>query len=82
MNPLVPSFIDGVLTTASLVALVMALVALISVIRATFASGWRQLGWALVVLVIPYIGPSAWFVARHRERSLERGHGADGSRRA
>lgn len=82
MSPFVPSVIDGLLITASLAALIMALVALTSVIRATSASGWRQLGWALVVLVIPYIGPSAWFVARHREWSLEHGHGAEGWRRA
>ncbi|SOC88093.1 Phospholipase_D-nuclease N-terminal [Curtobacterium sp. 314Chir4.1] len=79
MNPLVPSALDGVLTIGSLVALILALVALISVLRATFPSGWRQLAWALVVLVVPYIGPLAWFVARRRERSLELGHGVDGS---
>jgi apolipoprotein N-acyltransferase len=79
MNPLVPSALDGVLMTASLVALIMALVALISVLRVTFRSWWRQLAWVLVVLIVPYIGPLAWFVARRRERSLKLGHGVDGS---
>jgi nucleoside permease NupC len=79
MNPLVPSALDGVLMIASLGALILALVALISVLRATFPSGWRQLAWALVVLIVPYFGPLAWFVARLREQSLELGRRVDGS---
>nr|WP_232832743.1 PLDc N-terminal domain-containing protein [Curtobacterium sp. YC1] len=60
----------------SLVALLLALAAFISLIRSASPSGWRLLGWALVVLFVPIIGPAAWFLGRHRERSVDSGSGA------
>ncbi|PYY61305.1 hypothetical protein DEJ17_04030 [Curtobacterium sp. MCSS17_011] len=71
MNPLVPTALDGVLMAVSLLALFLALAAFISLIRARSTSGRRLLGWTLVVLFAPIIGPATWFVARHRERSIE-----------
>lgn len=55
----------------SLVALFLALAAFVSLIRAASLSGWRLLGWALVVLFVPIIGSAAWFLSRYRERSVE-----------
>ncbi|MCC8907451.1 PLD nuclease N-terminal domain-containing protein [Curtobacterium sp. GD1] len=55
----------------SLVAPFLALAAFISLIRSASSSGWRLLGWTLVVLFVPIIGSATWFLARHRERSVE-----------
>jgi hypothetical protein len=71
MNPLVPTALDGVLMTVSLVALFLALAAFISLMRSGSTSGRRLIAWTLVVLFIPIIGPATWFVARRRERSTE-----------
>ena len=70
MNPLVPTALDGVLMAVSLFALFLALAAFISLIRSRSTFGRRLLGWTLVVLFVPIIGPATWFVARHRERSI------------
>ena len=71
MNPLVPTALDGVLMGVSLVALFLALATFISLMRSWSTSGRRLIAWTLVVLFVPIIGPAAWFVARHRERSIE-----------
>lgn len=71
MNPLVPTALDGVLMTASLVALLLALAAFISLMRCRSTSDRRLIAWTLVVLFIPIIGPATWFVARRRERLTE-----------
>lgn len=68
MNPLVPTVLDGVLMAVGLAALLVALAAFVSLIRCATTSGWRLLAWALVVLLVPIVGPAAWFVAQHRER--------------
>ncbi|MFJ3383421.1 MULTISPECIES: PLDc N-terminal domain-containing protein [unclassified Curtobacterium] len=70
MDPLSPTVLDGVLTAVSLVALLLALAALVSLIRSRAIAGRRLLGWALVVILVPIIGPAAWFVVRSRQRSI------------
>ena len=70
MNPLVPTALDGALTVVSLVALMLALAAFMSLIRSPSPSGWRLLTWAVVVLIVPFVGPAMWFVARQRDRSV------------
>ncbi|WP_336698615.1 PLDc N-terminal domain-containing protein [Curtobacterium sp. USHLN213] len=75
MNPFVPTVFDGALMALSVVALLLALAAFISLLLATTASGWRLLAWALVILFVPIVGPATWFVARRRERSVARGQG-------
>lgn len=75
MNPLAPTPLDGTMMVVAIIAFVLAIAALISlIIAAPKLSGWRLLGWALVVLLVPIVGPAAWFVSRQRERSarLER----------
>ncbi|WP_186377183.1 PLD nuclease N-terminal domain-containing protein [Curtobacterium pusillum] len=57
--------------TVSVVALLLALAAFLSLIRSGSTSGRRLLAWTVVVLFVPIIGPATWFVARHRERSTE-----------
>jgi hypothetical protein len=77
MNPLIPTPLDGVLMVVSLVALVLALAAFISLICSASPSGWRLLAWTLVVLLIPFIGPAAWFKVQHRKKSFELKHHSD-----
>lgn len=69
MNPLVPTALDGALMAVSLVAMSLALVAFVSVIRSASASGSCSLIWAVVVLLVPIVGPALWFVVRRRQRS-------------
>ncbi|MBT2503783.1 PLDc N-terminal domain-containing protein [Curtobacterium sp. ISL-83] len=71
MNPLVPTALDGVLMTVSVVALLVALAAFLSLIQSSSTSGRRLLAWTVVVLFIPIMGPATWFAARQRERSIE-----------
>ncbi len=72
MNPLVPTVLDGTLMVVSLVALVLSLGAFLSLARAGALTGRRGLAWMLVVLFVPFLGATAWFVARHRERAAAR----------
>jgi cytochrome bd-type quinol oxidase subunit 1 len=71
MNPLVPTALDGALMAVSLVALILALAAFVSLIRAGSPAGWPLLAWVLVVLLVPFVGPAAWFTVRRRERSSD-----------
>lgn len=64
MNPLVPTALDGVLMTVSVVALITALTAVISLLRSASRTGLPLLAWVLVVLLVPFVGPGAWFAAR------------------
>jgi hypothetical protein len=77
MNPLIPTPLDGVLMVVSLVALFLALAAFISLIRSASPSGWPLLAWTLVVLLIPFIGPAAWFKVQHRKQSFKLKHHSD-----
>ncbi|MFJ7289428.1 PLDc N-terminal domain-containing protein [Curtobacterium sp. NPDC098951] len=72
MNPFVPTTFDGALMAVAVGALILALTAFVSLLLSRTASGWYLLAWALVVLVVPIVGPAAWFVARRRERSTAR----------
>lgn len=72
MNPLLPTPLDGTLTIAMSVAMIVSLIAMVSVLRARSVSGSRAMRWLLVVLFVPFIGPAAWFLARYRARALER----------
>lgn len=79
VNPLVPTVLDGALTAVALVALLLALAAVISLIRAAPPSGWRLLAWAVVVLIVPVVGPAMWFRARQRARSVKHPQAGDGT---
>jgi hypothetical protein len=67
MDPLVPTVLDGALMAVSLVALILAFAAVISLICSATLSGWRLLTWVVVVLIVPFVGPALWFVARKRD---------------
>jgi hypothetical protein len=68
MSPLVPTVFDGALMAVSAVALILALTAFILLILSPSVSGWRLLVWALIVFLVPIVGPTTWFVARHHAR--------------
>ena len=72
MNPLVPTLLDGTLMVVSLVALALSSSAFLSLARAGALTGRRGLAWTLVVLFVPFLGATAWFVARHREHAAAR----------
>jgi len=79
-NPLVPTPTDAVAMIAALVGLVLALLALVSVLRAAALSGRHTLAWAVFVLVVPYVGAVMWFVTARRGSTARAARGADTSR--
>jgi len=68
VNPLVPTALDGAAMSVRIFGLLLALVALASLIRAASPTGWHLLAWALVVLFVPLVGPVSWFAIRLRGR--------------
>ncbi|WFR67094.1 PLDc N-terminal domain-containing protein [Curtobacterium flaccumfaciens] len=74
MSPLVPTTLDVVLIVVSFGALILALAAFISLLRAATPSGWALLAWTLVVLFVPIVGPATWLVGRRRERAIALEH--------
>jgi choline-glycine betaine transporter len=70
MNPLVPTPFDGTMMVVAVIAFVLMVVALFSLILAApKLSGWRLVAWALLVLLVPFVGPAAWLISRQRERT-------------
>ena len=66
VNPLLPSAIDVVWSVLWLAALMLLVVAVVSLIRsrARLTQG-QALGWVALVLLVPVAGPLAWlFVGR------------------
>ncbi len=58
MNPLVPSTPDGVVAIAAVGAVILSAAALLSVIiTAPRLPGRALLAWALVVALVPFVGP-------------------------
>lgn len=63
MNPLVPTALDAVWMVLALAAFALSVTALVSVARARECRLGERLLWAVLVIVVPIIGPSAWFIA-------------------
>ncbi|WP_061960667.1 PLDc N-terminal domain-containing protein [Demequina flava] len=61
MSPLVPTMYDVIFSVVAIAALAFALVAFVSILRTPVKSGLSLIGWSLAVLVIPVLGPIAWF---------------------
>ncbi|MEK6310061.1 MULTISPECIES: PLDc N-terminal domain-containing protein [Curtobacterium] len=75
MNPLVPSTPDGVVAIAAVGAVILSAAALLSVIiTAPRLPGRALLAWALVVALVPFVGPASWFLTRQGKRSAARRH--------
>jgi hypothetical protein len=61
MNPLVPTFADGAVTAVALAATIFTLVALVSWLRNSRMLGLHQFGWLAAIVLVPILGPAAWF---------------------
>ncbi|WP_188756446.1 PLDc N-terminal domain-containing protein [Microbacterium album] len=72
-NPLLPTAYDLAWTASFGLILLLAIVALVSLIRrapgmTTLAAGL----WAAIVILVPVLGPVAWFGVGNRARTAER----------
>ncbi|MCA5923792.1 PLD nuclease N-terminal domain-containing protein [Curtobacterium oceanosedimentum] len=79
MDPLVPTSLDSVLMAVPITALFLAGAAFISLMRRASTSGPRLLAWVVVVLFVPILGPTVWFIARRRGAPVEPDGGGFGS---
>ena len=67
MNPLMPAPYDLVWSTAALVAFSLAVWAIVSLSRrARHLPPTVVLTWALVIVVVPVLGPVSWLAAGRR----------------
>lgn len=66
VNPLVPTAYDVIITALWVGVLAYTAVAFISAVRDRRVTGIRFLLWFLVIVLLPIIGPTAWFVLRDR----------------
>lgn len=65
-NPLVPTGYDLVYSGILLLVCAYTVVAFVSAVRDRRVIGIRFLLWFLVIVMLPIIGPTAWFVLRPR----------------
>lgn len=66
-NPLIPAGYDVLWTVVVVAFAVVVILALVSIGRAASRmSPLVTLGWALVVIFLPLVGPLAWFAAGRR----------------
>lgn len=65
-NPLVPAAYDLTWSAVSLVLAALAVVALVSIARsARSLTSAQALGWTLLAILVPLVGPLAWlFIGR------------------
>ena len=66
INPLMPAGYDIVWSVIALAALVLLVVALVSLGRDKSLTPGQTLGWILVALLLPVVGPAAWLIAGRR----------------
>lgn len=74
-NPLVPTAFDVAVIVVWLIVVAYTVVAFVSAVRDRRVVGIRFLLWFLVIVMLPIVGPTAWFVLRQRADDRERGHG-------
>ncbi|KAA0960673.1 hypothetical protein FQ142_07190 [Microbacterium sp. ANT_H45B] len=74
MNPLVPTFIDGVLMSALAVGFALGIFAFVSLVLTKGLSTIQVILWILAIFAVPFLGSGAWFVVRARlySKSLPR----------
>ena len=61
MNPLVPAWYDLVWSGIAFALLALTVCAFVSFFRTPLDSRLQALGWALFILLVPVVGPVAWF---------------------
>lgn len=71
VNPLLPVGYDVIWTIALAVIASLAVVAIAQLVRAKAVAGLEAAIWVLIILVLPVVGPIAWFAVRP-DRRVER----------
>ncbi|WP_221586146.1 PLDc N-terminal domain-containing protein [Microbacterium sp. G2-8] len=66
-NPLVPTAIDLIWSGAAVVVLGVTILALVSLVRTRFDRGLAFLGWFVLVVALPLLGPFLWFSSDRRK---------------
>ena len=61
MNPLLPAWYDLLWSGITVALLALTVVAFVSFFRTPLDSRLQALGWALLILLVPVVGPTAWF---------------------
>ncbi|AZS43655.1 MULTISPECIES: PLD nuclease N-terminal domain-containing protein [Microbacterium] len=71
INPLIPSGYDIAWSVVALVGAVLAIVALVSLARsARHLSARQALGWVLLTIFIPILGPVTWLAIGRRAHGM------------
>lgn len=70
-NPLLPAGYDVIWTISLAVIASLAVVAIAQLVRAKAVAGLEAAIWVLIILVLPVVGPIAWFAVRP-DRRVER----------
>lgn len=66
MNPLVPTAADVMLGIGALAVLAYSVVALVGVVRFRQQAAGAVLLWILVIVALPIVGATAWFICARR----------------
>lgn len=67
-NPLLPAGYDIIWSSVMVAAIAVLVLALVSIGRAKDVTGWRALGWIVVVLCLPVAGAVLWFLVGRTPR--------------
>lgn len=69
MNPLVPTAFDVLMTIVAVLAFAYSATAFVSIVRVRRVEPLVFLFWAAIVLLVPIVGPTIWFlIGRNRLR--------------
>lgn len=70
-NPLIPAWYDIVWSGAAALLLALMIVALVSIARSAKQLTSRQaLGWTLLAILLPVVGPLSWFAIGRRSPAV------------
>ncbi|GLJ60108.1 hypothetical protein GCM10017576_02370 [Microbacterium barkeri] len=73
LNPLIPAWTDIAWSSCVAAAVVLAILALVSIARMRRrAPGYGDLLWGALVVIVPVFGAIAWFVVGRRRHMLQR----------
>jgi heme/copper-type cytochrome/quinol oxidase subunit 2 len=78
-NPLIPTAYDVVFSSVWVAVCAYTVIAVVSALRDRRVTGIRFLLWFLVIVLLPVIGPTAWFVLRPSREETPAGPGTPGS---
>jgi hypothetical protein len=70
MNPLIPTAYDVVWSVLAAGMLAWSIAAFVSMLRTRTLNGLRFLAWFLLLILLPLLGATAWFVYGRRAEAL------------